>query len=75
MRRLRIKNAIKKYMSKHKRFAFGEIFEHMNKSRATNVTRTQLSVLMRGMEGLRKVKAPRKNRAGYEATYWEVEEE
>ena len=75
MRRMRIKNAIIKYMRKHKRFAFGEIYEHLNKSRDTNVTRTQLSILMKGTKGLRRENGPRKNRDGYEASYWEVEEE
>jgi hypothetical protein len=74
MRRMRIKNAIKKYMEEHRRFSFASIYESLNKSRTTNVTTAQLGSLLNGTKGLSRVTGPRIARDGYEDSIWEAQE-
>ena len=73
-RKYRLKKAIDKYVRETKKFSFTEIYEHLNSSRATQVTTPQLGSVLSGVKNLYRVKAPRQLRNGYETSSWEYRE-
>ena len=69
-RKYRLKKAIKEYVRENNAFTFTEIYEHLNSSRATQVTTAQLGSVLSGVKNLHRVKVSRQLRNGYETSRW-----
>tara|TARA_B100000287_G_scaffold303808_1_gene286959 strand:- start:81 stop:326 length:246 start_codon:yes stop_codon:yes gene_type:complete len=74
MRKKRLKTAIGRYVKQKHEFTFAEIYEHLNSSRATQVTTAQLGSVLSGFKNLYRVKGARQVRNGYEESCWEYHE-
>ena len=70
-RKYRLKKAIKEYVRENIDFSFTEIYDHLNSSRATQVTTAQLGSVLSGVKNLHRVKVSRQLRNGYETSEWE----